>query len=311
MSPQMTERYRSAIERMIDEMVASDKSEQDILTAICLQYKPYDTLPEFGEGFVAYHNDGALRHHPYEDEGGVKAQAYDRGANAAMWLGRAQRLRAELDSFDSFDTAHPDPVGVALCSPDGALSVHLGNGGWEDIDPRPGAVTAVRLWPRHDNALEDYRLFDHTGHAVGRAEVAIIGDRAHVVNIEAEGLGVEATYRALAEKLTKEFPEVELQVPSERKPLDRRELDAAGARLSAKTGLPYTPAAGDEIVAGIYQQPLMLNSGRYAVIDNGPGFTLVPWTPDLERQRGRHVSGVAQDNGSIAWSFERKRALEI
>jgi hypothetical protein len=40
--------------------------------------------------------------------------------------------------------------------------------------------------------------------------------------------------------------------------LRRRELDAAGARLSAETGLPYMPAAGGEMVAGTYRQRLTL-----------------------------------------------------
>jgi Protein of unknown function (DUF3363) len=48
----------------------------------------------------------------------------------------------------------------------------------------------------------------------------------------------------------------------------RRELDAAG--LSAETGLPYTPAACGETVAGTYRQRLSLTSGRSAMIDNGP-----------------------------------------
>jgi hypothetical protein len=119
--------------------------------------------------------------------------------------------------------------------------------------------------------------FDHTGDAVGRAEIAI-SDRAHIVNIEAEKPGIEAACAALSEKLRKEFPEVELQIPSEVKRLDWPDLDAAAIRLSAETGSPYTPAARGEIVAGIYQQPLTLASGRCAVIDNGLGFALVPWT---------------------------------
>jgi Protein of unknown function (DUF3363) len=65
-----------------------------------------------------------------------------------------------------------------------------------------------------------------------------------------------------------------------------RELDAAGARLSAETGMPYTPAASGEMVAGVYQQPLALTSGRFTVIDNGQSFALVPWTSDLERHGG-------------------------
>jgi hypothetical protein len=97
---------------------------------------------------------------------------------------------------------------------------------------------------------------------------------------------------------------------------NRRELDAAGARPSAEAGLPYIPPAAvrpasGEIVAGIYRESVTLTSGRFAMIDNGVSFALVPWSSDLERQRGRHVSGVTQDDGGIAWSFDRKRGLEI
>ena len=50
----MAERHRCEIEIMIDEMIADGRSEQDILTAICKQYEPYDTIPEFGEGLDDY-----------------------------------------------------------------------------------------------------------------------------------------------------------------------------------------------------------------------------------------------------------------
>jgi hypothetical protein len=83
------------------------------------------------------------------------------------------------------------------------------------------------------------------------------------------------------------------------------------ARLSAETGLPYTPAAEGEFVAGTYRQSLTLTSGRYAMIDNSLGFALVPWTPELDRHLGRHVVGVAQESGGIEWNFGRKRGLEI
>jgi predicted RNase H-like nuclease (RuvC/YqgF family) len=94
--------------------------------------------------------------------------------------------------------------------------------------------------------------------------------------------------------------------------LRRRELDAAGARLSAQTGLPYVPAASEEHVAGTYRQRLALTSGRFAMIDNGLGFALVPWTPTLEKHLGRHVAGIAKDGGGgIEWGFGRRRGLEI
>jgi hypothetical protein len=57
-----------------------------ILEYIKAQYRPYDSMPEFREGFEAWNNKGARREDPYE---GVKSQAFCRGANAAMLYGRA------------------------------------------------------------------------------------------------------------------------------------------------------------------------------------------------------------------------------
>jgi hypothetical protein len=58
-----------------------------ILAYIKAQYRPYDTLPEFQEGYDACERDRVLRCNPYDD--GYKAQAWDRGANAAMLYKRA------------------------------------------------------------------------------------------------------------------------------------------------------------------------------------------------------------------------------
>jgi hypothetical protein len=58
-----------------------------ILARIRYSYRPYDSMPEFEEGYLAYTLDGPRRRSPYND--GVKAQAFDRGANAAMLYARA------------------------------------------------------------------------------------------------------------------------------------------------------------------------------------------------------------------------------
>ena len=92
--------------------------------------------------------------------------------------------------------------------------------------------------------------------------------------------------------------------------LRQRELGAAGERLAAETGLPARTAAEGEHVAGIYRQRLTLASGRFAMIDDGLGFSLVPWTPTLERHLGRQVAGVATAMG-VDWSFGRKRGLGL
>jgi len=93
--------------------------------------------------------------------------------------------------------------------------------------------------------------------------------------------------------------------------LRQRELDALADRVSAETGRPFSKAGTGEFVAGTYRQRFALASGRFAMIDDGLGFQLVPWTPSLERQLGQHVSGVARSDGGVDWSFGRKRGLGL
>ncbi|OYX71121.1 MAG: type VI secretion protein [Rhizobiales bacterium 32-66-11] len=93
--------------------------------------------------------------------------------------------------------------------------------------------------------------------------------------------------------------------------LRRRELDAVGEKLSAETGMPHVKAAAGEHVSGIYRQRLTLSSGRFAMIDNGLGFQLVPWSREIERKLGQHVAGVTRDGGGIEWSLGRKRDLGL
>ena len=92
--------------------------------------------------------------------------------------------------------------------------------------------------------------------------------------------------------------------------LRRRELDQQAARVAADTGLPYRPATEGNVVSGAYRQRLDLASGRFAMIDDGLGFSLVPWTPSLERHLGREVVGIAR-TGRIEWTFARSRGLGI
>jgi len=92
--------------------------------------------------------------------------------------------------------------------------------------------------------------------------------------------------------------------------LRRRELDQVAARLAADSGLPYQPAADGDVVTGIYRQRLNLSSGRFAMVDDGLGFSLVPWTPSLEQHLSHEVLGIARV-GRIEWTFARSRGLGI
>lgn len=89
-----------------------------------------------------------------------------------------------------------------------------------------------------------------------------------------------------------------------------RDLDAAAKDLSAEIGLPHAPSKAGEYVAGTVRQRVTLASGRFAMIDNGLSFQLVPWSPSLDRQIGKHISGVMRAGG-IDWSFGRDRGLGL
>ena len=90
-----------------------------------------------------------------------------------------------------------------------------------------------------------------------------------------------------------------------------QELNGAAGKLAVETGLVYRPSAEGEHVAGIYRKRVILSSGRFAMIDDGLGFQLVPWRPALEQQLGRQVSGVMLPSGGVDWSFGRKRGLGL
>ncbi|MEL6101344.1 MAG: DUF3363 domain-containing protein [Pseudomonadota bacterium] len=93
--------------------------------------------------------------------------------------------------------------------------------------------------------------------------------------------------------------------------LRNRELDVIAQDLSTQTGLPrYKPTEG-EPVTGTFRQRLDLASGRFAMIDDGLGFSLVPWTPQLERHLSQSVTGTMTPGGGIDWSFGRKRGLSL
>ena len=75
--------------------------------------------------------------------------------------------------------------------------------------------------------------------------------------------------------------------------LGRRELEETAEQLASQTGLSHRPLAEGDSAAGIYRRRVNLTSGRFAMIDNGLGFCLVPWPPSLERRLGQRVSGIA------------------
>jgi type IV secretory pathway VirD2 relaxase len=93
--------------------------------------------------------------------------------------------------------------------------------------------------------------------------------------------------------------------------LQRRELEATAAKIATDTGLAYQPAGEKERISGVYRERVTLASGRFAMIDDGLGFQLVPWRPALEKELGREVRGVLAAGGRVEWDLGRKRGLGL
>lgn len=88
--------------------------------------------------------------------------------------------------------------------------------------------------------------------------------------------------------------------------LRRRELGRVAGQISSEIGLPYAEFEGEKRIDGKYRRRLDLVSGRFALIERGRDFTLVPWRPVLDRNLGKSVAGVVRA-GSISWSIGRQR----
>ena len=89
-----------------------------------------------------------------------------------------------------------------------------------------------------------------------------------------------------------------------------RELTETAREISAQTGLQYRPAVEGQRVNGIYRRSMQLASGRYALLDDGIGFSLVPWKPMVEQRLGQSVSAVIQGN-SASGQLGRQRGPSI
>ncbi len=90
--------------------------------------------------------------------------------------------------------------------------------------------------------------------------------------------------------------------------LRNRELAQAAKDIAVETGLEHRPVAEGQGVAGIYRRSVMLASGRYAILDDGLGFSLVPWKPVIEQQLGKQVAATVR-GGGVSWDIGRRPGL--
>lgn len=92
--------------------------------------------------------------------------------------------------------------------------------------------------------------------------------------------------------------------------LRNRELAQAAKGIAAETGLEHRPVTDGQRVAGIYRRSVMLASGRYAMLDDGMGFSLVPWRPVIEQRLGQQLAASVR-GGGVTWEIGRQRGPAI
>jgi type IV secretory pathway VirD2 relaxase len=93
--------------------------------------------------------------------------------------------------------------------------------------------------------------------------------------------------------------------------LEALDVERAGTALATERGREWRPAVPGNVVSGQLVGSTQLSSGRFAMIDDGLGFSLVPWRPALEQHIGRQISGVATPGGDVNWSLGRKLGLGV
>ena len=87
-----------------------------------------------------------------------------------------------------------------------------------------------------------------------------------------------------------------------------RELAEVGNVIQHQSGLIHHPLRDGEQISGIYRRSIQLVSGRFAMLDQGLGFSLVPWRPVVEQRLGQRVSATIRE-GAVTWVLERQRGL--
>jgi type IV secretory pathway VirD2 relaxase len=92
--------------------------------------------------------------------------------------------------------------------------------------------------------------------------------------------------------------------------LRAKEIEAAARAIESETGLAHRPIADGQSVNGIYRRSVTLASGRFAMLDDTTGFSLVPWRPVIEKRLGQSMSAMVRGE-FVSWEFGRRRGLSL
>ena len=89
-----------------------------------------------------------------------------------------------------------------------------------------------------------------------------------------------------------------------------RELAKVAQDIATETGLEHRSVTDGQRVTGIYRRSVMLASERYAMLDDGMGFSLVPWKPVIEQRLGQQLAATVQ-GVRVSWEIGRTRTQDV
>lgn len=89
-----------------------------------------------------------------------------------------------------------------------------------------------------------------------------------------------------------------------------RELAAVGQQLQQQIGKTWLPVQDGQRASGVYRQSIQLVSGRFAMLDDGLGFSLVPWRSVIEQRLGQQLSALVKGS-SVSWQLGRQHGLSV
>lgn len=99
--------------------------------------------------------------------------------------------------------------------------------------------------------------------------------------------------------------------PAHLRALQHAGMADAAKQITKATGLDYAPLRPGEELQGTFESTYKTSNAKYAVIERGHQFALVPWSRELDRQRYRQIQIAMSPGMELSWTRGRSRGLGI
>jgi type IV secretory pathway VirD2 relaxase len=97
--------------------------------------------------------------------------------------------------------------------------------------------------------------------------------------------------------------------PDQIKKLQQDGLAHAADEVARQTGLAYAPLKVGKSLQGTFEQTYTTPTAKYAIIEHGHQFALVPWSRELEKLRHRQVQVSMSPGMDLGWTRGRSLGL--